>query len=116
MGNDLLEALDCAVREFNKLHGVEGRARVLEVEEGRFKVEFIGSFCLTCGFYDYFEDFAYILSECGVRVGIAHVEEVEGGAVVEYRILREGEEWKFSPQRLFLILEPGEGTEGRDGS
>ena len=106
----LREALDCAVERFNQLHGAEGQARVVLVEGDRFRVEFKGSFCLTCGFYDYFEDFAYILEECGVRAGLEAVEEVEGGAVVEYRLLREGEAWSFRPRRLLLVLNPETGA------
>lgn len=106
MSEELLKSLDCALEEFNRLHGAEGQARVLLVEGERFRVEFKGSFCLTCGFYDYFEDFAYILADCGVRAGVASVEEVEGGAIVEYRVLGEGEGWSFTPERYFLILEP----------
>ncbi|MEM1631358.1 MAG: hypothetical protein QXX83_04445 [Thermofilum sp.] len=108
MSVELVKALECAVREFNRLHGAEGQVRVLEVKEGKFKVEFRGSFCLTCGFYDYFEDFAYVLASCGARAGILAVEEEEGGAIVEYKLLKEGEEWRFAPERVFLVLEPGE--------
>jgi len=101
----LEEALREAVEEFNRYHGAEGRARVLWVEGDRFAVEFRGSFCVTCGFYDYFEDFAYLLAGRGFRAGIVSVEELEDGAVVEYRPLREGEEWRFAPERVVLILE-----------
>lgn len=100
----LEEIVSKAVEEFNRLHGAEGRARVVKIEEERFKIEFTGSFCLTCGFYDYFEDFAYVLEEHGARAGIVSVEEVEGGAVVEYKLLREGERWSFAPKRTFIIL------------
>jgi len=30
---------------------------------------------------------------------------LEDGAVVEYRLLRKGEEWRFAPERVVLILE-----------
>uniref|UniRef100_A0A7C3WJA8 NifU family protein n=1 Tax=Thermofilum pendens TaxID=2269 RepID=A0A7C3WJA8_THEPE len=103
--SELVKAVECAVEEFNRTHGSEGQARLLEVSGDRFRVEFRGSFCLTCGFYDYFEDFAYLLKDCGVRAGVSAVEEVEGGALVEYRLLGEGEEWRFAPERVFLILE-----------
>ena len=102
--DNLLHSILCAVEEFNRTHGSEGQARLLEVSGDRFRVEFRGSFCLTCGFYDYFEDFVHLLRDCGVRAGVSAVEEFEGGAVVEYRILGEGEEWRFTPERMFLIL------------
>ncbi len=102
---NLEEALREAVEEFNRYHGSEGRARVLRVEGDRFVVEFRGSFCVTCGFYDYFEDFALLLADRGFRAGIVSVEEIDDGAVVEYRLLREGEKWHFAPERVVLILE-----------
>ncbi|ABL78611.1 hypothetical protein Tpen_1213 [Thermofilum pendens Hrk 5] len=93
------------MEEFNRLHGSEGQVRVVEWRGDGFVAEFVGSFCVTCGFYDYFEDFALMVAERGVRVGVVDVEEFEGGARVAYRFLREGEELRFVPERVVLILE-----------
>lgn len=101
----LLGELEQALEEFNRLHGVEARARLIQAEGDKFVVEFTGSFCVTCGFYDYFEDLVYILADRGIRAGIVKVEEFEGGALVEYRLLREGEKWRFAPEKQVLILE-----------
>ncbi|MEZ0345576.1 MAG: hypothetical protein ABWK01_03415 [Infirmifilum sp.] len=96
----LREALD----EFNRYHGVEAKARVIRVEGETFTVEFTGSFCVTCGFYDYFEDFAILLSHRGFNVGIVRVEESEEGAVVQYKLLAPGVKWRFVPEKQVLIL------------
>ena len=52
------EALRRAVERFNRYHGAEARAELVEVGEGEFTVRFTGPLCLTCGFYDYFDDLA----------------------------------------------------------
>ncbi|MGC9108379.1 MAG: hypothetical protein ACP5IE_09385 [Infirmifilum sp.] len=102
---NLLEAVTAAIEEFNRLHGSEATARLVRIEGERFTVEFRGSFCVTCGFYDYFEDLVYILAEKGFRAGIVSVEEVEDGGIVEYRLLKPGESWRFVPEKQILILE-----------
>jgi len=97
------EAVEQVVEEFNRLHGAEAQVRVLEFTEGGFRAEFRGSFCLTCGFYDYFDDLAYLLRERGYTVEVSMIEEVEGGAVVEYRLAREYR--RPQPRGAVLILE-----------
>jgi hypothetical protein len=99
------DIVELVCEEFNRLHGSEGQVRVIEWLGDRFVAEFVGSFCVTCGFYDYFEDFALMLAGRGVRVGIVSVEEFEGGARVVYRFLGEGEEQRFVPERVVLIYE-----------
>lgn len=91
--------------EFNRMHGSEAQVKVVEWLGDGFVAEFVGSFCVTCGFYDYFEDFALMLAKRGVRVGILRVDEFEGGARVVYRFLEEGEEERFVPERVVLIYE-----------
>jgi len=98
------EAVERAVEEFNRYHGAEARVRVVKWFEDGFFAEFTGSFCLTCGFYDYFDDLAQLVEELGYRVGAVRVEEFEGGALVEYRALRGGEQKALS-EKLILIFE-----------
>ena len=64
---DLERAVRGAIEEFNGYRSPEAEARLLGVREGRIKAEFRGSFCATCGFYDYFEDFSMILRDRGSR-------------------------------------------------
>lgn len=106
------EAVVEAVERFNRYHGAEARARVVEWLEDGFLAEFEGGFCLTCGFYDYFEDLAQLVEELGYRVGAVRVEERESVALVEYRVLRGGERVKAQPEKLVLIFEWKRGRAG----
>ncbi|MCS7105462.1 MAG: hypothetical protein NZ954_07885 [Thermofilaceae archaeon] len=82
----LRRAVEKAVEEFNYYHGAEAQVRIVEWFESGFKAEFRGSFCLSCGFYDYFDDFAQLVGESGYTLEKASIEEVDGGAVVEYTL------------------------------
>lgn len=105
MPKGVREAVEEAVCEYNRLHGIEARARILELSDEGFKAEFSGSFCLTCGFYDYFDDLAYLIRERGYSVKAVSVEEREGGAVVEYRIAEANEVKRVQPERYVLVFE-----------
>lgn len=81
----LEENLRDSIREFNEYRVPEVGARLLESDGESFEVEFKGSFCETCGFYDYFDDFRIVLEdEFGLRTEIAEVEEVTGSANVKF--------------------------------
>ena len=45
--------------EYNKFRSPEATVKFLHFGDGKLVLEFEGSFCNTCGFYDYFEDFIY---------------------------------------------------------
>lgn len=98
-----------AIEEYNRYRSPEVVARLVKIEDKRFIVEFRGTFCLTCGFYDYFEDLVYLLEDRGLRARITYIEEIDDGGVVEYRILEEGEEEEPSrrvlPERLVLVFD-----------
>jgi len=54
---------------YNKLHGVESQAKVLEVrDDGTIVVEFTGTFCHTCGIRDWLEDYAYLALSKGYNL------------------------------------------------
>ena len=42
-----------------------------------------GSFCFTCGFYDYIDDFKLILEDLGMNVQLLSVEETWLGSYCE---------------------------------
>ena len=67
-----------AIEEYNRYRAPEAKAELISFNGASFKVRFIGSFCYTCGFYDYLEDLKIILEEKGVNVEIRRVEEIEG--------------------------------------
>lgn len=85
---ELRDLLSEVADEYNRYRAPEAEAEVLRVEGDRFMVRFTGSFCYTCGFYDYFDDYAFLLEDdYGVRVRIAEVREVDSGAVVSFEVI-----------------------------
>ena len=80
-----------AIEEYNRYRSPEAAARLIAMNADAFQIEFTGSFCHTCGFYDYFDDYQLLLEERGVKTEIVEVTEHEEGAVVAFRALKEGE-------------------------
>ncbi|WP_087035822.1 hypothetical protein [Thermococcus litoralis] len=86
-----MEKLKKAVEEFNRLHGSEAQAEIIEVKEDEAIIEFKGSFCKTCGLFDYFEDITWEAMEFGLKVEPVEIVEMEedfekGRYVVKYKI------------------------------
>ncbi|WP_048147758.1 hypothetical protein [Palaeococcus ferrophilus] len=85
-----MEKLNYVIKEFNRLHGSEAQARIVEAGGGRVVIEFEGSFCATCGLYDYFEDITWEAMDSGLKLEPVKVLEAEedefehGRYVVEY--------------------------------
>ncbi|ASJ12389.1 hypothetical protein [Thermococcus thioreducens] len=80
------------IEEFNRLHGSEAQARILRVEGDEVIIEFSGSFCATCGLYDYFDDIKWEAMDFGLEIEPVEVLEAEedefehGRYVVRYRV------------------------------
>ena len=87
-----MESIRRVIEEFNRLHGTEARARILRAEGDDVIIEFSGSFCATCGLYDYFEDIKWEAVDFGLEIEPVEVLEAEedefehGRYVVRYRI------------------------------
>lgn len=60
--NIILETIE----EYNRYRIPEAKARLVSLAGNKFKIEFTGSLCYTCGFYDYFEDCKVLLEEKGL--------------------------------------------------
>ena len=85
---DLKGTLDVALYEFNRIRIREVEAEVVEHFDGGFKVFFSGSFCHTCGYYDYFEDLLYLLlDDFGVETEIKAVSQEEEGDYVSFHLI-----------------------------
>ena len=70
------EVIKKAIEEYNKYRSSEVVAKLTSIGKQSFKVEFTGTFCLTWGFYDYFDDFKIVLEEYGLRVRVKEIEEL----------------------------------------
>jgi len=85
---DLKGILDVALIEFNRIRTYVVEAKVVEYFDGGFKVFFRGSFCQTCGYYDYFEDLLYLLlDDFGVETKITEVTQEEDGDYVSFHLV-----------------------------
>jgi superoxide reductase len=78
--------LNKKIEEYNKYRTPEVIARLRSIDTGNFKIEFSGHFCYTCGFYDYFDDFRFLLEELKVKAEITEIEEIDEGAVVTFAL------------------------------
>ena len=67
-----------AIELYNKLHGVEAQATVINVNGEKVVVEFTGTFCHTCGVRDWLEDLAYIFISMGYNAKLVEFIEPEG--------------------------------------
>ncbi|MBU5682441.1 MAG: hypothetical protein QW607_10225 [Desulfurococcaceae archaeon] len=81
------ELIEEAIEKYNKYRSPEATARLVYYQEDKFLVEFSGYFCLTCGYYDYFEDLIYILKEMGLRAKTEKIEEKENNITLVTFIL-----------------------------
>ena len=87
-----MESLRRVIGEFNRLHGSEAQAKILRVEGDDVIIEFSGSFCTTCGLYDYFDDIKWEALDFGLEIEPVEVLEAEedefehGRYVVRYRV------------------------------
>lgn len=83
---EIKNVLDDALEEYNRFRTPEVRATLKHLSRDRFTVDFRGTFCVTCGFYDYFDDLKYELLDRGLVVDVEKINEVEDGAIVEFSI------------------------------
>ncbi|MEM0048934.1 MAG: hypothetical protein QW424_02090 [Candidatus Bathyarchaeia archaeon] len=86
---DLKRIIEDAIFEYNRYRSPEAEARLLSISGNEVKIEFSGSICYTCGFYDYFEDYRVILEEMGLKTVISEIEEVDEKAMVKFSIIGE---------------------------
>ncbi len=77
-----------AIEEYNKFRVPEVIAKLISIDTTSFHVEFTGSFCESCGFYDYFDDFSILLEDdFGLKTKIREIHEISEGAVVKFEIV-----------------------------
>lgn len=91
---DVREKIEKVLAEFNRLHGSEANARILSIEGDEVIIEFEGSFCATCGLYDYFDDIKWEAMEFGLEfepvevLGAVEDDFEHGRYVVKYKLGR----------------------------
>ncbi|MCC6034431.1 MAG: hypothetical protein LM567_02900 [Desulfurococcaceae archaeon] len=96
------EDLDKAIELYNRLHGVEAQAKIIDVNGEKVIIEFTGTFCHTCGVRDWLEDLAYLLVSMGYNAKL-----------VEY-IEPKGEEFQYKRIGVFQIKHGSEESGDRE--
>jgi hypothetical protein len=83
--------IEKAIKNYNKYRSPEANAQLISTDgEDAFTVSFTGTFCSSCGLYDYFEDLLYeLLDEAGIKTKIVTVgkEHATESFKVTYMIL-----------------------------
>ncbi|MEM3103924.1 MAG: hypothetical protein QXD69_00265, partial [Candidatus Bathyarchaeia archaeon] len=59
----LKDAVVKAINEYNKYRSPEAKAKLVKLSKKELILDLEGSFCRTCGVYDYLEDFIYELQK-----------------------------------------------------
>jgi hypothetical protein len=63
--------------EYNKFRSPEVKVKFLRFHDKKLELEFEGSFCNTCGFHDYFEDFIYEMKRLkSIELNIDYIKEI----------------------------------------
>ena len=84
---DVERILKVAIPEFNRIRVPEVEATPKEISDDGFTVFFSGSFCITCGYYDYFEDLLYLLlDDYGLKNEIVEIKQENEGDYVRFRL------------------------------
>ena len=69
-----------AIDKYNMYRGKEANARLIFANKSKIIVEFTGSFCYSCGFYDWIDDLRYeFMDELNLDIKIASIDEVKLG-------------------------------------
>jgi len=67
-----------AIKKYNMYRAPEAEARIATRKGDTFYVVFDGTYCETCGLYDWIDDLKYVLEETGLRAEIVKLREPEG--------------------------------------
>lgn len=82
------ELIEAAINEYNKYRVNLVKAEVKELDESSLHVFFDGSFCETCGYYDYYEDLQVLLEdEYGLKSEITGITHLEKGDIVRFQLM-----------------------------
>ncbi|UCH01314.1 MAG: hypothetical protein JSV20_05370 [Candidatus Bathyarchaeota archaeon] len=83
----LKDIIKDTIEEYNRYHSPEVVIKLVSIYDRAFKLEFSGSFCQTCGFYDYFDDYQILLEDTKLKTKITEIVETNEGAIVNFQIL-----------------------------
>ncbi len=84
--SELRRKVNWAIRKFNKYRSPEAKAKLLSLDDKEIVVDLSGTFCQTCGFYDYFDDLRIFLEERSIKAEILEIKEKIDGATISFGI------------------------------
>jgi len=73
---ELKQIANKAKELYNRYRSPEATAEIIEVSEDRLVMKFKGSFCETCGLYDWIEDMKYVLRDLSMEVNLVEAKEL----------------------------------------
>ncbi len=77
---EFIERVLRAISRYNMYRNKEANARLIFASRAKVIVEFSGSFCYSCGFYDWIDDLRYeLIDELNLDVKIASIDEIKLG-------------------------------------
>lgn len=83
----LKQTIEESIKEYNRYRSPEITSRLIAIGGQSFNIEFTGSFCYSCGFFDYFDDYKILLEEKGLATSINEIVEIYKGAHVNFKII-----------------------------
>ncbi len=84
MNNDDSNKIRKAIIKYNKYRAPEAIAKVIKNEDNLVYVKIEGTFCETCGLYDWIEDLKYVFEEYGLSSDIIDIKDDDPS--FDYRI------------------------------
>jgi len=85
---DAVSRVQNAISEYNRYRVNLVEAKLIEETRSSLVIFFDGSFCETCGYYDYYEDLQVLLEdEYGVKTRITEIDHREKGDYVTFQLL-----------------------------
>ncbi len=107
--NRLKDIIEACIKEYNKYHSPEAKAEFIRIMGNKLIVKFSGHYCFTCGVYDYFEDFVYLLKEMGVKSKIINIENCKDGNIVELEVMEKEKEFSKIIKEINSLRDTGVG-------
>ncbi len=74
----LREKIEKSIQLYNKYRSPEATAQLIELSDKEIKIKLSGTYCETCGLYDWIEDLKYVLEDNGIRTEIDKIIELKG--------------------------------------
>ncbi len=74
----LREKIEKSIQLYNKYRSPEATAQLIELSDNEIKIKLSGTYCETCGLYDWIEDLKYILEDHDIKTEIDKIVELNG--------------------------------------